>query len=136
MPITTTAPDVWSQALDLHLLDQDTFADWLYGHCMRRQPVDVATAARLVRLLALGRTPELAPFSVADFNFVALTDDDPAIVMAARAALRERYLAEKSEAVARIVWRLQDDEPDAMEAFKAWRDRQGDAGCEFDGRMR
>jgi len=62
--------------------------------------------------------------------------ETPDVAMRARALLRERLLAEHSEAVADIYWRRQDEaqaprEIDACDAYKRWRDRRDDEAAYY-----
>lgn len=99
------------QALDEVLRDVDTFANWVYAECLMQPDVSEDACRRLAAGLAIrGVPPSATPdWRVADFLCVMLTDPDPAVVMAARGVLRQRYAADKSERVMSIVWDAQDE---------------------------
>lgn len=106
-----TTQALHARALDDVLRDVDTFADWVYAECLMQPEVSEDACRRLAAGLAIRGVPPAATpdWRVADFLAVMLTDADPAVVMAARAALRARYAADKSERVMSLVWDAQDD---------------------------
>lgn len=95
----------WDTAQNEVLRDQDDLSNWLLGECAFSAPVDTE---RCTRYLALGRLAEAALCSVAELQAVMWTDDDPAIVMAARKVLREKHLAARSAEAAKVYWAAQD----------------------------
>jgi hypothetical protein len=117
-------------ALNDVLRDSDEFANWLMGECFKQPDVSAEAARKLAADLSIGRALNAVPaWRTAEVVHVMLTDDDPAVVMAARAVLRQRFANEFSGPVMQRVWAAQDaaDEPVLMD---------DDVGCEFDGVVR
>lgn len=132
MTATTTHAAEWAAALDEHLLDSDTLGDWLSGHLCFHNDVSAEAVGKLGRDLAMGRGLQATPpWTVRELLYVVLSDPDPAVVIEARAELRNRLLAEHSVAVARLYWAAQDAEREAS-AIELDDDSPIDIGCEFD----
>ena len=131
--MNTTAPSAeldadWAEALDEYLHESiDTVMDHLAAACIGVRVRRDATA-RLARDLALGRPLNAVPAVAVPELLALVLCETPDVAMRARALLRERLLAEHSEAVADIYWRRQDEaqaprEIDACDAYRRWRDR-------------
>lgn len=134
----SAAPDLWFQALDAEICEGiDALTDHLaadaMGVTLPTHQIQGLAAKLALGMPAIG-TPKITP---AEFLAVMLTTQDPAAMMSAQKHLREWYLAARSSEVAARVWSAQDAaerpaELDAMDAYKAHRDRDLDVGCEFD----
>ncbi len=119
--------DLWTIALDTVLRDTDTLTESLAAACIGVRVRRDATA-RLAGDLALGRPLNAVPAVAVPELLALVLCETPDVAMRARALLRERLLAEHSEAVADIYWRRQDEaqaprEIDACDAYRRWRDR-------------
>jgi hypothetical protein len=99
--------DLTEICLDEVLADVGTFGDWLAGDCMGKT-ADASFCNRLGYYLLQGKTVEVAKARPSDLLFVLMTDTDPAVVIKARAELRDRYLCERSCDVMEKVWAEQD----------------------------
>lgn len=93
---------LWNESLDRVLLDAGEFTRWLRDQC-RGQVVREEAVAKLMWQLELERRLDaMPPWSVAEMHYVVMVAE-PTIALAARARLREMYLAEKSSEVTDLV---------------------------------
>lgn len=119
----------WNHALDSHIAeDIDGVMDALAAQCVGERTSLSAVASLGAHLAHYGALLDVTPAIKTAELLTLLFIETPDIAMQARALLRERLLAEHSEAVADIYWRRQDEaqaprEIDACDAYRRWRDR-------------
>lgn len=130
-----SAADLWRDALNEEICsDVDGLLDQMAGQAIGVS-VDADTVRRLGSALAAGKQLQgTPPITLPELVAIMMTDDTPAVVMAARERIREWFLALRSGPIANRVWRAQDAarQVDSMDAFKQWRDRNLEQQCEFD----
>lgn len=124
---TKTQDAEWRAAQAERLLDADSYADWLYGKCMSCE-VSESNAHMVARLLATGCAFEAQGFDIADIQWLALTDSDPVIRLAALDLILAIHSAEHADDIAEL---LPVDIRDtyAEDPYDRWKDQQDFLGA-------